>query len=217
MIPSLCGDLAGADRKQLTCFKVLRLKSERRTVFENHTLDVLRDASGTSATISTLIEGFAREGSQHHVLRHGALPVRRNQRRNARRAQRCDLASFRTCDTRSAFGARWCVGSKIETAEGVSRCTRTSRRPGSERGCIGRRAAEPREAVRRQAAPVGWLGRPGHRPSFDLLLFAEETVNFGLQFLGAVLPPAGRCLSEFDKPLDQQILHLNDPGPFFGR
>jgi hypothetical protein len=39
----------------------------------------------------------------------------------------------------SAFVARWCVGAKVETAEGVFRCARMSWRHGSGPGCTGRR------------------------------------------------------------------------------
>ena len=43
----------------------------------------------------------------------------------------------------SAFVARGCVGSRVEVAGGVSRCARTNRRRGSERGCIGHRDIMP--------------------------------------------------------------------------
>ena len=109
--------------------------------------------------------------------------------------------------------ARWAAD-----RTGPPAADKSARHSNSVGSCAWTDAVEA-EPVRRRAAelPGGWLGRPDHRPLSDLLLFAEETINFRLQFLGAILPPACRCLSEFDKPLDQQILDLNDPGPFFGR
>jgi hypothetical protein len=50
----------------------------------------------------------------------------------------------------SAFVARWCVGSRVETAGGVSRVREDEPAPRVERGCIG-----PREA---RLAPMARAG-----------------------------------------------------------
>jgi hypothetical protein len=54
---------------------------------------------------------------------------------------------FANATLASAFVMRWCAGSKVNTAGGVSKCEMMSRRRGSQRGCIGRR--EPRQTYRR--------------------------------------------------------------------
>jgi len=91
--------------------------------------------------------------------------------------------------------------------------------PGRGRGpgCIGHRVVSGAGRLSRDAPFNRGLSRSGYCPPLDLLLLAEETVDFGLQLRGAGIVPICRCLPEFDKPLDQEILHLSNPGPFFGR
>src|SRR5438270_12993481 len=42
----------------------------------------------------------------------------------------------------------------------------------------------------------------------------QKTVDFGFQCRNALLLPVSRSLSVFDKPVDQQVLKLHDPGSF---
>jgi len=56
------------------------------------------------------------------------------------------------------------------------------------------------------------LGRAHSRPFLDFSLFGQKTVDFRLHDLNAFLLTGSRCLSVFDKAVDQQILKLHDPG-----
>jgi hypothetical protein len=60
---------------------------------------------------------------------------------------------------------------------------------------------------------LGRLGRAYRRPFFDLFLFAQKTVDFGLHCFDVFLLAFRHRLSVLDKALDQQVLKLRDPGP----
>jgi hypothetical protein len=63
----------------------------------------------------------------------------------------------------------------------------------------------------------GSLGRSYSRPLLDLFLLAQEAINLGPQLVGAGLLPICNRLCMLNKALDQLVLQLRDPGPFFWR
>src|SRR6516165_10121700 len=72
---------------------------------------------------------------------------------------------------------------------------------------------EVRRGRRQIRSPLlGRLGRAYSRPFLNLFLFAQKTVDFGLDCLDSCLLPFCHCFSLFDEALDQQVLKLNDPG-----
>lgn len=52
------------------------------------------------------------------------------------------------------------------------------------------------------------------RPRLDILLLAQKTLNFRLQFLGVRLISPVDCKAVFNKAFDQQVLKVCDSSPF---
>ena len=110
---------------------------------------------------------------------------------------------------RTAHSLAWALAKRQRPAQGST---------------IGLRAAEqsqPADAVQDSSELVAekpmtfkyeWpLSRSDSGPLLDLLLFAQEMVDFGLQRLNAILLPVRRCLSVFHKSVESASLAAPRP------